>query len=60
MIAVIYGTQDKEEEKVNEKIKIEKKVIKKSSSVEWYDEDKYVICYGQMTKAHKKKRVSRF
>ena len=55
LIAVIYGTQDKEEEKVNEKIKIEKKIIKKSEPVEWYDEDKYAICYGQMTKAHKKR-----
>ena len=113
LIAVIYGTQDKEEKKVNEKIKIEnnstttnnnnnnilkyckmkngstystyKKCAyeeeitkkeydqlnsistttntkkstttntKKSSSVEWYDENKYAICYGEMTKAHKKR-----
>ena len=55
LIAVIYGTQDKEEKKVNEKIKIEKKIIKKSEPVEWYDEKKYAICYGEMTKAHKKR-----
>ena len=51
----ILAANPPEEEKVNEKIKIEKKIIKKSEPVEWYDEKKYAICYGEMTKAHKKR-----
>ena len=101
LIAVIYGTQDKEEKKVNEKIKIEnnstttnnnnnnilkyckmkngstystykkcayeeeitKKEYDQLNSISTttntkkssYDENKYAICYGEMTKAHKKR-----
>ena len=110
LIAVIYGTQDKDEEKVNEKIKIEnnstttnnnnnnilkycknengstystykkcaykeeitKKEYDQINSISTttntkksttttntkkssYDERKYAICYGEMTKAHKKR-----
>ena len=53
-----FGGDDKENIKEKENIKIEnnsKKNNTNSSSEEWYDENKYAICYGQMTKAHKKR-----
>ena len=59
IIAVIYlifqimsPSEEKTKQNSSNKIKIERQT---ESIEDTYDSDKYAICYGQMTKAHKKR-----